>query len=195
MVPFLGLVCKFGVLAECSGTLLNFSPCFTFHLYLLHNRTSYLLSFTFTRRMIWRCLGTFIAVNLALTLPFLNVVSHTTTHFLFSLSLSCTYLIHSDNFTITIIYTQSNKLNFRVGMLPIISGDHSSQGTPEAPVHTQHLRISLRQTVSGIWRLRRRIRLLKHTWTTAHYRIVLYCIIIPNVSKFSVKPAAHVRET
>jgi len=44
MLPSLGLVCKFGVLTECSGTLLNFSPCSTFHLYLLHNRTSYLLS-------------------------------------------------------------------------------------------------------------------------------------------------------
>jgi len=44
MLPFLGLVCKFGFLTECSGTLLNFSPCFTFHLYLLQNRTSCLLS-------------------------------------------------------------------------------------------------------------------------------------------------------
>jgi hypothetical protein len=44
MLPSLGLVCKFEVLTEYSGTLLNFPPCSTFHLYLLHNRTSYLLS-------------------------------------------------------------------------------------------------------------------------------------------------------
>jgi hypothetical protein len=40
MLPSLGLGCNFGVLTECSGTLLNFSPCSTFHPYLLHKGTS-----------------------------------------------------------------------------------------------------------------------------------------------------------
>jgi hypothetical protein len=37
MLPSLGLMCDIRVLTEYSGTLLNFSPCFAFHLYLLHN--------------------------------------------------------------------------------------------------------------------------------------------------------------
>jgi hypothetical protein len=32
ILPFLGLVCDFVVLTERSGTLLNFSPSFTFHM-------------------------------------------------------------------------------------------------------------------------------------------------------------------
>jgi hypothetical protein len=40
---------------------------------------------TLTRRTSGHCLGNFIAVNLALP-PVLNIVSHTATHFLFSLS-------------------------------------------------------------------------------------------------------------
>jgi hypothetical protein len=38
MPPSQGLMYEFGVLIECSGTPLKFSPCFTFHLYLLHSR-------------------------------------------------------------------------------------------------------------------------------------------------------------
>jgi hypothetical protein len=40
MLPSLGLGCDFGVLIECSGTLLNFYPYSTFHPYLLHSGTS-----------------------------------------------------------------------------------------------------------------------------------------------------------
>jgi hypothetical protein len=39
-----GLMYEFGFLIECSGTLLNFSPCSTFDLYLLHIRITYLRS-------------------------------------------------------------------------------------------------------------------------------------------------------
>jgi hypothetical protein len=42
MLPSLGLVCEFGVLIECSGILLNFFHCSSFHLYLLHKIMSYL---------------------------------------------------------------------------------------------------------------------------------------------------------
>jgi hypothetical protein len=40
----LGLLPELGVLIYCSGTLLNFTPCSIFHLYLLHFLTSYFLS-------------------------------------------------------------------------------------------------------------------------------------------------------
>jgi hypothetical protein len=76
----------FGVLIECSGTMLNFRPCFTFHLYLLHNRTSYLLS---NPPLPEGRAGTAWGLHsrkLSSCPPLLNVVSHTTTHFLFSLS-------------------------------------------------------------------------------------------------------------
>jgi hypothetical protein len=56
MLPSLGLVCEFGVLIECSGTLLNFSPCSTFHLYLLLNVLPPLHP-TFTKRTSGDCWG------------------------------------------------------------------------------------------------------------------------------------------
>jgi hypothetical protein len=64
--PSLGFVCDLGVLTKCSGTLLNFCPCSTFHLYLLLPP----LQPTFTRRTIGHCLGTFIALNVTLPPPF-----------------------------------------------------------------------------------------------------------------------------
>jgi hypothetical protein len=44
VLPSPGLMSELGVLIECSETLLNSSPCSTFHLYLLYFRTSYLFS-------------------------------------------------------------------------------------------------------------------------------------------------------
>jgi hypothetical protein len=44
MLPSQGLMSELGVLIQCSGTPLNFSPCSTFHLYLLHTRMSHFLS-------------------------------------------------------------------------------------------------------------------------------------------------------
>jgi hypothetical protein len=44
LLPCQGFMSELGVVTECRGTLLNFSPCSTFRLYLLHIRMPYFLS-------------------------------------------------------------------------------------------------------------------------------------------------------
>jgi hypothetical protein len=69
MLPSLGYMCELGVVLECSGTLLNFPSSSTFRLHFLHNLPPF--QPTFTRRTSGHCLGTFIAVNVALSSPLL----------------------------------------------------------------------------------------------------------------------------
>jgi hypothetical protein len=81
MLPSLGLVCKCGVLT------MQWNPAQLLSLLqpssLPSSQANVLppLQPTFTKTTSGYCTGTFIAVNLAHT--FLNVVSHTVTHFLF----------------------------------------------------------------------------------------------------------------
>jgi hypothetical protein len=44
MLPSKGLMTEVGFVIECSGDLLKFSPCSTFHFYLLKNQMPCLLS-------------------------------------------------------------------------------------------------------------------------------------------------------
>jgi hypothetical protein len=70
MLPSRGLMSEFGVVGECTGTLINFSPCSTFHPYPLHIPNLFTpLKPIFTRMTSLHCLGTFIAVYLALSPP------------------------------------------------------------------------------------------------------------------------------
>jgi hypothetical protein len=80
MLPSQCLMSELGFQIECSGPLLNFFPCSTFHHCLLNFRTCLPpIQLTFTRRTSGHCLGTFIAANLAFSPPppMLNVVSLT----------------------------------------------------------------------------------------------------------------------
>jgi hypothetical protein len=89
MLPFKVLISELGVVIKCRGILLNFSPCSTFHLYLLHNRM-YLPPFqpNFTRTN-GHCLWTFTTVDLDMS-PQVNcsVLHYPPTFSSLSLSLS-----------------------------------------------------------------------------------------------------------
>jgi len=89
MLPSLGLVCEFWILIECNGTLLNFPLCSTL-IYTFFTAECLTSSPTqITRRTSRHCLGTFIAVNLALPIHFKCSVSHyPPTFYPLSLSLS-----------------------------------------------------------------------------------------------------------
>jgi hypothetical protein len=76
-LPSQCLMPELGVVIESSGTLHNFSPYSSFHIYFLHNRIFLpLLQLTFTRRTSGHCMGTFLSVNWVLFHPVKSSVSH-----------------------------------------------------------------------------------------------------------------------
>jgi hypothetical protein len=126
MPPSQGLMYEFGVLIECNGIPLNFSPCFTAE-YLPPPQP------TFTRRTSDHCLGTFLAVNLALAPSppnFKCSVSHYPPNLSLSLSFRLQRVKHLDS-------------------LLVKTRDASSVPAPHVPVYRGrlwHTHISLPRT-------------------------------------------------
>jgi hypothetical protein len=79
---------EFDVVIQCSGTLLTFSPCSTFHLSSSLLNVSPPLQPPFTRRTSEHWLGTFVVINFSFVSQLKAVSVATLTQILFSLSLS-----------------------------------------------------------------------------------------------------------